>query len=323
MKKVFALVLTLCLLLGLAACKTQESSDHQQNTAPQQSTTPQDTTTPKEDPSDPTQGMEPLPTENPYAALSGKYMIYHIVTSTTELDYFQISVSRYAQTYIMLHDDGTISGMLFGSEMPEGNTWDVEAMTITNEEGETVPLVIEDNALHFTLNNGTMTLLKEGDSRLDALPTPYQYLYDYVVANGTQDDSGYTVICKETDTYQTCITATTAGELLCKHIKGNHISEMALAENTSTLTITMLYKEGLMGYDFTCIGTFDPTTVTTSKIVFLTYTEDPDPSKWGMSDMYKTIMELYAQNMLLNVQSYLRSNVGITVAAFGFDAYNY
>lgn len=265
-------------------------------------------------------GKEPAETkntQNPYEAHAGKYMIYHLADEDSELNYFQISMSSLADTYIELHADGKISGVMNGKEMPEGNTWNAETLTATNFEGETNSISFQDNALIFIIDGGTMTLLKEGDPRLDDLPTAFEYLHDYIVSNGTQDDRGHTVVCSEDeDGEKYTMTATADGKISWDHFEadGTHDMTMELVQDAQFQTIVILYNE------YTCTTTVETATVGYSEFVLSSCTIEPEPAY--MASSIQMLVEMRAQLLFMKANSYLSFTVGITMASLGFANYS-
>ncbi len=308
---ILACVMVLSCLLAFASCGSDENTDNDNdnsNNTADTGTNTDETTAETED---------NTPPANPYDAFAGKYMIYGLKTTTQEMNYFQVSTSIYKGTYLELRNDGKVTGVVAGQQLPEGNTWDVEKMLFTNPSGETAPLVIENNAILFTVNNTTMTLLKEGDARLNDLPSAFKYLYDYLTANGTKDASGHTVTCGEGTSGVTTMTATTDGKILLKFTQknGDYILDIPLIDNSTVYTATMLCT----GNNKTCTGTFDASSVSMLKVNLTTYAENPASS--GITNMYKTLFESYISLMITHTSSYLRTNVGISIEALGFTSY--
>lgn len=330
MKRVFAILLTLCLLFSMTACGGQQPTDTQAGN--QNPTQPSDSTASGESPtgSEPTNSTTadttptttvPPTTANPYEALSGNYLIYHYSAGNTELDYFQLSMSRIGRTNLYFHVDGTVTGKIMNSEIPAGNTWDAEALTMTNAEGEMIPFTLEENMLTICMDGSTMVLLKEGDPRLDDLPTAFAYLYDYIVANGTQDGRGHTVVCYN-EGRETSMTATGDGGILWKYQDEDSTLEMPLLENSATQSVVMYIYNGFMDQDYTCNATIETAVITKWDIPLVSYEQTPDTSTWGVPDFYDSGVESSLRLMLVDIWNYLRSEVSITMESLGFTAYN-
>lgn len=319
MKRITALLLALCLLLCMAACGEDATTDPAPDGT---NATSQNPTTGENPTKAPTQAPTQAPTEPPEVALAGKYLIYHIAAGDNELNYFQISMSRLAGTCIQLNTDGTVEGVMNGSEIPAGTTWDAKTMTMTNGEGATNAITIADNALVFATESGAMTFLKEGDPRLDDLPTPYQYLYDYIVANGTQDDRGHTVACDDKEDRETTMTATADGGILWKYQEEDCTLEMQLVENAATQSLVMYIQKGLMDNDYTCNATIETAVITKWDIPFASFEQTPDTSIWVGPNFYEGSTESSLRLMLVDIWAYLALEVGITMESLGFTAYN-
>lgn len=324
MKRVFAILLTLCLLFGMTACGGQQptgtQAGGQSTTNPSSSTAGGEPTSSTTADTTPTTTVPPT-TANPYEALSGNYLIYHFSTGDTELNYFQLSMSRIGRTNLEFHADGTVTGKIMNSEIPAGNTWDAEALTMTNAEGEIIPFTLEENMLTICIDGGTMVLLKEGDPRLDDLPTAFAYLYDYIVSNGAQDDRGYTVICHN-EGRETSMTATDDGGILWRYQDEDSVLEMPLLENSATQSVVMYVYNGMMSMDYTCKATIETAVITKWDIPLVSYEQTPDTSTWGIPDIYETGVESSLRLMLVDIWSYLFSEVGVTMESLGFTAYN-
>lgn len=287
MKRIVTFFAALCLLLSMTACGADQ---------------PGETTT----------------TQDPMTAMAGKYLIYHFRAGETEMNYFQISMSaKMGQTYIELNADGTVTGNMMGSEIPEGMVWDAEAMTMTNHKGETNAFTLENNELRFEMGEGTMTLLKEGDPRLDDLPSPFEYLHDHIVANGTQDENGYTVICSEDgDGEKYTMTATSDGKIFWNHLTsdGAKDMEMELVRDAQFQTITVIYNE------YTCTTTVETATIADSGFALSSCTIDPEP-KFGASSI-QGLVEMSVRLLFMKANRYLMLTVGINMASLGFIGYS-
>ena len=287
MKRIVIFFAALCLLLSMTACGAGQ---------------PGETTT----------------TQDPVAAMAGKYSIYHFRAGETEMDYFQISMStKMGKTYIELNADGTVTGNMMGSEILEGMTWDAETMTMTNHEGETNAFTLENNELKFEMGEGTMTLLKEGDPRLDDLPVPFEYLHDHIVANGTQGENGYTVICSEDgDGEKYTMTATSDGKIFWSHLTSDGVKdmEMELVRDAQFQTITVIYS------DYTCTTTVETATITDSGFALSSCTIDPEP-KFGASSI-QGLVEMRVRLLFMKANRYLMLTVGINMASLGFTGYS-
>lgn len=284
MKRVIAFTLVLMLLFSMAAC----GQDGPTTTAAQ----------------------------NPMEAMSGKYYIYHMVAGELETNYFQLSWSTLGNTCIELHADGKVTGTLMGKQIPEGNVWDAKTMTITNAEGQTNAITIRGNEMSFTMDSGSMTLLKEGDPRLDEKPEPYGYLYDHIVANGTQDEQGHTVLCDETDDGEKYVmTATADGKIFWKRLSsdGSKDMKMELVKDAQTLTITMQYN------DSTMTATIEAATATYTDIPLADFSMDPEP-QFGASSM-ESLMDISVTLFFMKFGSYILKTVKMPMKALGFTNY--
>lgn len=319
---ILACVIMLSCLLAFASCGSTENSNGEDNDSSKNTadTGSKDTDNNNNDSS--TDGTTAdkennTPPANPYDAYAGKYLVYGYKTASQELDYFQVSISVHKNSYLELHNDGKLTGVISGKEIPDGNSWSVDKMIFTNPEGETTPLVIENNAILFTVNSTTMTFLKEGDSRLNDLPSVYKYLHDYITANGTKDSLGSTVKCGEGTSGVTTMTATADGKITLKftHKDGKYTVDIPLMDNSTAYTAAMLVTAN----NKTCTGTFDASTVSMLKVDLITYTESSPTS--GITNMYKTLFETYISLILTHTNSYMRTNLGMTIDSFGFTSY--
>lgn len=313
MKRVLTFLLALVMLLSLAACGTDtpNSTDNNKNDGAN------DATNNVAD-KDPTTVPTTVPTTtSPYEAHAGKYLIYHVVSGTKELNYFQVSQSRLAGSYIELHADGKVSGMMNGQEVQEGITWDAETLTMTNFEGETNAISFQDNGLLFTVGSDAMTFLAEGDPRLEDLPTPYQYLHDYIVANGTQDETGHTVICSEDDDGEKyTMTAAADGKIFWDHFEADGTKDihMELVQDAQFQTIIVIYN------DYVCTTTVETATITDSGFALASCEFDPVP-QFGASSI-QNLVEMEARLLFMKANRYLSFTVGISMDSLGFTNYS-
>ena len=152
---ILSCVMMLSCLLAFASCGSTdnnngEDNDSSKNTA---DTDSKDTDNNNNDSS--TDGTtadteNKNPTANPYDAYAGKYLVYGYKTASQELDYFQVSISVHKNSYLELHNDGKVTGIISGKEIPDGNSWSVDKMIFTNPEGELSQLSMCPFGLFFT-----------------------------------------------------------------------------------------------------------------------------------------------------------------------------
>lgn len=294
MKKLMIIALTVGLLLCLVACGGQD---------------PNGTTN------------APTTTKNIVEQLAGKYTLYHVKSETEELDYFKVRMNDYlAGMYFDLRADGTLAGNLLGSDLGEGATWKPDGLT--NAEGDLIPIIIENGELKFELNDATFTMLKEGDSRLDEpLPNMFQYLYDHIVTNGTQDDRGHTVVVEEEEGdygHKVTMTATGDGKIFWSYRNyDDSVMEMELVENAEFQTITMPYDTTRNTH--MCTATIETATVSYWEFQLSSFAMEPE---YPNADTIQDIMTSRVSIMMMTMHEYLQDTVDISITKLGFENFN-
>lgn len=296
MKRVFAILLTLCVLLSLAACGADQSG----STA---------TSTEKKD---------------LFKEYAGKYLIYQVNFPGEEKDYLAVRLSPYyADMYFDLRADGTAAGNYMGEEMTEGTTWNPANMTLTNAEGDMMLINISNGEMKLEINDGYVLLLREGDPRLDEeMPNMFQYLHNHIVDNGIQNERGHTVIVDYEEGeygHKATITTTSDGKIFwtCEDHDGSMI-EIELAENAQLQTVTMLYK-GLK-QDYLCTASFQTDAASYDGIPFISFEIEPE---YANAESVHEIMRSRTELLFSYICMYLENEVGITLPALGFTQYTY
>lgn len=278
MQRIFALFLAFCMIFTLCACgkdvdTSKDTSSPSAETSPSTSTptvtdptesepsasqpdptnpdsTNLEPTDPKptapdsteSDPTDPPattpQPTEPADTVDP--AILGKYRLYCIDVGDDYRDYEALVASGMGNAYLLLNADGTAE-MGFQGVVQSNKTWDYRTMTLTDGDGDTFSIVIDGEKLTTSNGAGINTYYKETSSIWDQMPTFYERLYDYIVANGEAQDGAWSYCYSASSTLT--MTAAADGSIAWEYASSSFTVSLTLPETPQPTTATLLYKE--------------------------------------------------------------------------------
>ena len=281
MKKVFAVLLSLNLLLSLAACS----------------------------------GVPNGTTGNirPEELLAGRYMIYEVRSPSGIKNLFQLDINGQSDSYVQLYADGSLAGSLMG-ESVKGARWELSEHTITVESGECFTFTLEDGLLTVTVRETTLLYLREGDPRLEDIPTPLTFLHSYIWGHGQQEGMDRLVVCSG-DFYLETVTmiATEEGEVIWKLERSDgSVVEMTLEEGAKSQTVTMNY------HGDRCKATFSTADVQENDVRLSGFRSlDAD----DMVDFYEDLMREAVRTLLSNAQAYLEKELDLPMSCLGFVSY--